>query len=547
MKGSLFLTSDEFWERFGSIETGTLEFKESLIKAARLQDPVVAFSNARGGQIVLGVAEGPPFAIVGVPWDQKTEERIQEVARITHPPVSLAPEPVQVDGLTVVVVEVSAASSGWVQTSDGRLLVRAGPTNRVLVGNELARFVSERSGMAVEDASVDGGTIGDLDGASFRSFLRRRVGRERINVASSARELGFLNPEGQVRLATLLLFGTSPQTASRRFGIDVVRYDGPLGERTAIRNRQRLTGTLEQLVRKADRAIYDEMRHDAVIRGLIREEVPEFPTVALREALVNAVGHRDYALTGASVEVRIYDDGLEIESPGSLAGWVTVENLRDAQYSRNQRIMDALSTLGLVEEAGTGIDRMYEALDDALLVPPQFEERASSFVVRFSGHTVFSAEDRLWVSRFADRVPTGHGRVALVYARRHGAIRNEDLRGLRSLDANESRAVLVDLVQRGLLVQLGTRRGTRYVLGDLAIGNEPAHDLAERLSSIVTHAHRTGAITNTDVRGLLGVDRQEALDLLAFAVTRGLLEPVGERRARKYLPVVHAPPTGSTR
>ncbi len=536
MNEPLFLTTDEFFAVYGREESGSLEFKESLVKTAKLQDPVVAFANARGGRILIGVRGGPPPTIIGVTWDQALEERIQEVARITHPHVELVPQRIQVGDLVVAMIEVAAVERGWVQTSDGRLIVRAGPTNRTLLGDELARFLRERSDRPIEDSIVAGVDIDALDLAALQAYLTTRLRRERVNIERTARELGLLDPDGHVKLATLLLFGHAPQTTSRRFGIDVVRFDGVLGERTAIRNRTQLTGTLSDLVQQADRAIYDEMRRDSVIRGLIREEVPEYPTVALREALVNAVGHRDYSLTGSAVEVRIYDDGLEIESPGALAGYVTVENLRDAQYSRNVRIMDTLGRLGLVEEAGTGIDRIYEALDDALLVPPEFEERDGSFVVRFRGQTIFSAEDRLWVARFADRIPNGHGRVALVYVRRHGAIRNEDLRDLRHLDAPTSRAILADLVERGLLTQLGTRRGTRYVLGDLAVDSQPVDEVSAKLDVITAHARRVGSITNSDVRGLLNLDRTEALRLLELAVTRGTLRPIGERRARRYLP-----------
>ena len=532
----LFLSAEEFWARFGRAESGTLEFKEGLIKAAKLQEPVVAFANAHGGRIVLGIGDGTDRPVLGVVWDQVAEERIQEAARITHPPIALVPEPVQVDGRTVIVIDVATVERGWVQTSDGRLLVRAGPTNRTLVGDELARFVRERSTEPVEDAPV-AGTVADLlDEAVFGAFLQRRLGKRAVDLARSGRELGFLAPDGRVRLAALLLFGREPQARNRRFGIDVVRYEGRLGERTAIRDRRQLSGRLDELVAEADRLIYEEMRRDAAIRGLIREEVPEFPPVAIREALVNAVGHRDYALRGSAVEVRLYDDGLEIESPGALAGWVTVENLRDAQYSRNVRVMDALALLGLVEEAGTGIDRMIEALDDALLVPPRFEEREASFVVRLSGQTVFSADDRVWVARFADRVPSGHGRVALVYARRHGAIRNEELRRLRGIDAQESRRVLSDLVNRGLLVQIGTRGGTRYVLGEVAQSKTVSAGEETQIAAIVAHAQRAGSVANRDVRGLLGVDAARARELLELAVARGHLAPHGERRARRYLP-----------
>jgi ATP-dependent DNA helicase RecG len=279
------------------------------------------------------------------------------------------------------------------------------------------------------------------------------------------------------------------------------------------------------------------MRRDAVVRGLVREEVPEYPTIAIREALLNALGHRDYALSGSSVQVRLFADGIEIESPGTLPAWVTIDNLIDAQYSRNPRIMDAFHVLRLVEEAGTGIDKILAAMEDALLEPPEFKENDQSFVVRFRGRSVFAAEDRLWISEFTELDLSGHEKVALVFAHRHGAIRNADLRDLRHLDAQASRGVLQDLVSRGLLEATGERRGTRYVLTEFAQRRRRPSEPGEQLDVVVGHAVRQGSIANRDVRGLLGVDSGEARAILEAAVAEGLLIPLGERRARRYLPV----------
>jgi ATP-dependent DNA helicase RecG len=235
------------------------------------------------------------------------------------------------------------------------------------------------------------------------------------------------------------------------------------------------------------------------------------------------------------VQVRIYDDALEIESPGTLPGYVTVETLRESQYSRNERIMDALHRLGLVEEAGQGIDRMFAEMAEALLDPPEFEEREASFVVRLRGTTVFSATDRLWAAQFDSFDLTADARMALVYVRRHGSIKNEELRNLRGLDRDASRGVLQGLVAKGLLEQIGERRGSRYVLGTLA---RRARDMPfeERLRIVLQHARRQGSIVNADVRGLLDVDRPTARKVLYELVAWGALEPIGERRGRRYLP-----------
>lgn len=199
--------------------------------------------------------------------------------------------------------------------------------------------------------------------------------------------------------------------------------------------------------------------------------------------------------------------------------------------------MEALQRLGLVEEAGQGIDRMYSEMEDALLDPPEFEERDSSFVVRLKGTSVFAAEDRLWAAQFAELELSADAKVAIVYARRHSAIRNEELRTLRGLDRDASRAVLQDLVARGLLDAVGRGPGARYVIGTVAQRARTSASLDHQLAVVLNHARRQGSIVNSEVRGLVDVDRIEARQILYELVSRGLLEPVGERRGRRYLPV----------
>jgi ATP-dependent DNA helicase RecG len=531
------MTETEFWSQVGDQESMVVEFKQQLPRPSRLQEPLVAFANSRGGTVVVGVSDRRPREVVGIAWSQDLAEQIQDAASSTQPPLRVGVDHRVVGGRDVAFVKVSSVERGWVQTSDGRLLVRAGPTNRALVGHELLRFVRERAADPVEDEPVPGIDLEDIRHDLLRQFIRSRLGRSRVDLTSTARDLGLLTRSGQTRLATLLVFGRHPQERNRRFGIVVARFEGSIDSGARLRDRHELVGPLPLLVAEADRRVYEEMRRDAVVRGLVREGVPEYPPVALREALVNAVGHRDYSLRGAAVEVRLYDDAVEVESPGTLAGYVTVDNLREAQYSRNERIMDALQRLGLVEEAGQGIDRMIAEMEDALLAPPEFEERSASFVVRLRGGSVFAAEDRLWVSRFGRLDLSADAKVALVFARRWGAITNEQLRRLRPLDRQSSRLTLQDLVARGLLETFGRGRGTGYRLGDAALRARATATLGEQLRTVLNHARRTGVVVNSDVRGLLGVDAGTARSILEELVLRGLLVAEGERRGRRYLAV----------
>jgi ATP-dependent DNA helicase RecG len=533
----LSYTNAEFWSGFSADETSVLDYKERLGKAGRLQEPVVAFANNRGGTIVVGVTEKRPRKIVGIQPGQVFEEHVQEAARETLPPLPIETDYVDVDGVTVGLLQVRPLEQGWAHTSDGRLIVRAGPTNRTLVGEELARFIRERGADPDEDTVVAGTSMEDLRAEALREYLRRTMDRPPTRALSRpAKDHGFVERDGRVRLAGLLLFGKEPQTKQRRFGIEFQRFAGTVAGGAELRNRRALTGNIPQLVHDADRLIYEEMRRDAVVRRLVREEVPEFPPIAIREALLNAVGHRDYSLTGASIEVRLYDDALEIQSPGALPGYVTLENIRDEQYSRNRRIMDAFYKLGLVEEAGQGIDRMFREMEDALLDPPEFQERGNNFIVRFGGRSVFAAEDRLWVNQFAQLPLSAHAKVALVYARRQSAVTNEELRSIRELSAADARSVLQELVANKLLQPVGRGRGTKYILGELARGARRKVNVGEQVEAIVAHAHRSGQIVNGDVRGLFGVDRVAARRLLESAVAQGRLTRVGVRAGTRYLP-----------
>lgn len=486
--------------------------------------------------VVVGVSKQRPHTIIGTDWDQDADERVQETVRATQPPLHIDVCPSIVGEQLVVILRIRPIEHGWAQTSDGRVLVRSGPTNRALVGMELLRFLRERASQPVEDEIVRGASLEDLDRKILRTYIDARMPGRRVSAPTALRDLGWADDKGRLRLAALLVFGKQPQRNNRRFGIDVLRFEGSQAKAPILRDRTTLSGPVPVLVKRADRLIYEEMRRDAVVRGLIREEVPEYPPVVVREAILNAVAHRDYSARGSAIQVRIYDDALEIESPGTLPGYVTVETLREAQYSRNERVMDALQRLGLVEEAGQGIDRMFTEMEDALLDPPDFEERDASFVVRLRGTTLFTAEDRLWAAQFKSLNLTPDAKMALVYARRHGSIKNEDLRRLRSLDRDASRNVLQDLVTQGVLEQIGARGASRYVLGAVARRVQTVSS-DQKLRIVLNHARRQGSIVNSDVRGLLDVDRPTARKVLYELVAVGLLEPIGERRGRRYLPV----------
>ena len=116
------------------------------------------------------------------------------------------------------------------------------------------------------------------------------------------------------------------------------------------------------------------MRRGMRITGFTREETTEYPLSVVREAIVNAVAHRDYSIRGEGIRVLMFSDHLEVYSPGRLPGHVTLDNMVTERFSRNEAIVQVLSDLGFVERLGYGIDRMLAAMAEAGLAAPVFEE-----------------------------------------------------------------------------------------------------------------------------------------------------------------------------
>ena len=202
------------------------------------------------------------------------------------------------------------------------------------------------------------------------------------------------------------------------------------------------------------------MDKQAVVRGLQRHEETEYPSAAVREALVNAVAHRDYRITGRSIEIRMYTDRMEITSPGGLPAHITVDNLIEEHYSRNPRLVNGLFQWGYIEELGLGIDRMVEDMVKAGHPPPGFDAKSHRFTV-----TLFNTRDAARATQSWESSMNERQIKALEWVQRNGSITNGDYRTLCPHVGPETlRLDLADMVTRGILLKIGDKRGTRYIL-----------------------------------------------------------------------------------
>ena len=548
------LTAQEFAEKFGG-EGAYVEFKEGFSQH-RITAAVVAFSNTDGGVILVGVDNRGQ--IKDVSWGGERERNLHDWVGNVNDPGRYDIHSVAVDGRRIVVVAVSRRIEGFAQTSDGRLLVRRGTSNRALVGAELSRFVADRSLRRFETTPT-GADLADADPDLLAEMAEAWSWGDE-GIPDRLEEQGFIERSGaasKLTVAGVLYLLPEPHRILGKTFVEIFRYRG---EGHVDDRRVEVTGPLPAQVRKATRLVLEEIGYELVVIGVTRYELPRLPDVVLREAIANAVAHRSYEASGASIRIEIRPDRVTVVSPGALPEPVTIDNIREQNAARNLQVIKTLRRHGLAEDAGRGVDVIQDEMASNLLAPPTFEDDGSSVRVVLPLTGVVTPEERVWINELERRGSlTPRDRLLLVFAARGEVLTNARAREILGVGSRPARQALQRLRDGGLLTQQGERGGAEYLLGaDLGppprpspwpsggedssrkVNPYPGQVSAFRLSdeeidALVVDLAREGPVTNSLVRERTGLDRIQALAVLAHLVDAGHLERRGERRGTHYV------------
>ncbi|MEA3345234.1 MAG: ATP-binding protein [Chloroflexota bacterium] len=435
-----------------------------LPNAGALAETLVSFANGDGGTILVGVSREGEVVEDVAPDDM--EASLLAVQAECRPPVEVGWEQMEAPGGTVIAIRVPR-SSELHTLADGRVLVRTGRENRPLAGQEVRQLAATKSVGDFESEPVPAADFDDLDPDVIQEYLdqRRERGGGALNrpLPEFLQEIGALDEDGQPTVTGLLLFGKRPQVYLPQSGLVFVHFVGtePRGDDglAGYGRREEIGGPLARMIERAWQVVWEEMRVGAVVKDLAREERAEYPSFAVREALVNAICHRDYRLRGRRIEVRMFDDRLEVISPGGLPGYITLDNIVDEHFSRNPRIVAGLFQWGYIEELGLGVDRMIEEMLRAGHPAPEFRDTLYSFTV-----TLHNLRERRVVPDW-ERSMNERQLRALQYLRENDSITNSEYRYLcPDVSAETLRLDLVDLREKGVILKVGAKRGTYYIL-----------------------------------------------------------------------------------
>jgi ATP-dependent DNA helicase RecG len=380
----------------------------------RLWETLSAFANTRGGGVlVLGLDQTARFSVVGVKNPGKVMQDLASLCGEMEPPVRAVVDLHTVEGATLVVAEVpetEIAQKPCYYRGAGLTngaFIRVGDGDRKLSAYEVQVMLASRGQPREDETPVPDASPDDLDSELVVGLLERLRRPE----ASYFRQLGDERAlqvlKALVRheerwvpsLGGLLALGIYPQQFFPALGVTFVAYPtpvlgepGPRGER--FLDNRRFDGPIPRLVRPVLDALERHMARRAVVRGAFREDEWEYPETAVREALVNALAHRDLSSSarGTPVQIHLFPDRLTIVNPGGLFGPVTVDRLGEEGISstRNQVLMKLLEDTRTPDEGrlvcenrGSGIGAMLAALRRAGLPAPRFADRVATFEVTF--------------------------------------------------------------------------------------------------------------------------------------------------------------------
>lgn len=427
-------------------EGKTLEYKRDLSSPEGVLRSIVAFANTAGGVVLVGV-ESRSRRVLGIPDPLETEERLANLISDSIVPV-LVPDlevfPWRRTHLLAVRVYPSSSRPHHLKSlgPEAGVFVRVGSTNR-----RADSALIEELRRLVRNESFDEQPMPDLDSeaidfrATSESFAHARALKraDLVTLRLTAQYQGREVPT----VGGMLLFGRDRERYFPDAWIQAGRFHG--NDRRRILDTKEIRAHLVPVVEQAVQFIQRHTSREAIIEGVRRTDRWVFPLAAVREAVVNAVVHADYSQRGAPIRISVFDDRLEVESPGLLPFGLTVEDIRKGVSKlRNRVIGRVFRELGLIEQWGSGIQRMIGACEEAGLEPPHLEEVGTHFRV-----ILFAVRRRAPVLGELER------RI-IEALQKEGGLRTRELALAIRRTERATRSRLIALVERGLVVEIGT-------------------------------------------------------------------------------------------
>ena len=464
-------------------EGQTFDRKSVRIKPKDLAVTMIAFANADGGDLVVGITDGKR-EIEGVDGDEKILNDIRRTPfDFCSPSVNAQIEMVPCVDRTgkdnhVLVFHIEPSLRVYANQAD-EVFLRVGDKSKKLSFDERFQLMNDKGQSCYEETAVYSAGLDDLDMALVDDYCQKS-GYGKSSMELLTENHGYLverNGKMHPTVVSLLMFGKKPQDFLPRASVRFIRYEGTeekTGAEMNVIKDMIFEGPVREQIDKSVAFLATQIKERTYLGadGKFVTEV-EYPEFVRQEMIVNACCHRDLSITGTDIQVKLFDDRLVVESPGNLPGLVRPDNIRHTHFSRNPRLARYLKTYKYVKEFGEGVDRMCREMEADGLLPIKYYK--NDFILRavaWSKNAKDAGSDKVAIS--SDKVAIKWSEVKercspntikiLEHLAQNGSISNAVAREITGLSSPGARKILSHLAENKIVSPEGDKKSRVYHL-----------------------------------------------------------------------------------
>lgn len=455
------LTASQIQEMIKGGEGYNVDFKRSVpSKVREISDEVAGFANAAGGYVLIGIDNDNQ--IIGAEIDNNKRSAIQDTIGEISPSLKCEFYPVDVDGKKVWVIDVPSGKDKPYITG-GVIYVREGANcQKLRSAEEIRAFFAECAKIFYDAIPCKWFDINeDIDPRNFKEFMGKAHLSNTLPIKQLFDNLELNTDTGLPKNAAALFFGREPERKFPHAVIRCLRFKGL--DKVHIIDDKTFGGPLYQQYLDALSWIKSKLEVEYIIKGTgPRKEIWEIPLDVFKEAVMNAICHRDLYEEGATIMVEVYDDRVEISNPGGLLPVVAAE-FGHKSMSRNPLVFGLFTRMHVVEKVGSGVPRMRELMKDAGLPEPIFSTKGFFTVTFMKRVKQNSANDDRLNDRLNDRLTSREKKVLQILEETPG-LRTNELSSMIEVSIPTLSRTIKNLINLGLIEYRGAKKNGGYYL-----------------------------------------------------------------------------------
>ncbi len=451
-------------------KSGKVRAKKISELSMEVAEGLCSMANSDGGALIMGLdAQGELSEI------EISEKSLVDI--FDHAKKLLRPEPAlrfvlaEKDKKKILKINVDKSPIP-VKLEVGRYLFRLGSKNYPMGSQDISTLKKEKMKILYEREFLEGISFDELDKSLIDKVCASTGWKEKPFelLRSKFGLVDYHGKEEKITRAAILLFSPDQKRWNPGSGIDFIKFESHSSHKPGIENvaeRIRIESPLLQLVNEAFEIVGKRVKEKKTFYDLFTVEKYEYPSFAWKEAILNAILHRDYSIRGSTIEILMYDDRLEIRSPGLLPEPLTLAHIsmkERGHISRNPLISRVFAEVGYATERGKGIQGIFEDMENNNLGPPEFREEGFMFCVVLKNTPVFDEKTQAWLTSFSDLHLNIRQKRILAWAFNHGyRFSSRDYQKLGRVDRDQAYREILEL-EKMRLVQ--TEGKGKYKISD---------------------------------------------------------------------------------